>query len=435
MKEVKVLYKLQGFVDHDKSVPFLYFYYDTMSDAENETYFNNLFSSLYKVIVEYDTIDLERISDAKSKKFSELLNSGSLHAFNERILKEYENKGKRKYISYTPPGINLPVPLKKEAGPKPKINERGIMFSDIAGLEKTIETIKKEILLPMEIGDKPFIQRNVPPLRSVLFTGPPGNGKTMLAKAISNETNSYFIFSDAPTLLGKYVGESEKNVRKLFLEGKNHKPAVLFIDEFDTISGNRDGDYGYESYRHLVNQLLVEMQALHEDTGIYLIMATNRLSDIDKAVLRSERIDKVIEVPNPNAEARRQIFNLYFNKQKLDISEELLDLAIRKTDGMCAADIKGICDAVVREEIYNEVYSLKGIKYELKPIYERLDDAVLDVKSKFDGQYNKRRQIGFIRNEGEDKVLQGDRVTAEQPIQATKSLFRKEEKIRIKVKS
>ena len=441
MKELKVLYKLQGFVDPQKTMPFVYFYYDTQADAENESYFKDMFSVLYKVLVEYDTRDLEKIPDAKNKTMSYLLNSGALHTFNERILKEYRNDNKIKYISYKPI-INPPVPLKKEnSANSKKSNVDGITFSDIAGLEKTIEIIRKEILLPMEVGDEPFKKRNVAPLRSILFTGPPGNGKTLLAKAISNETNSYFIFADGPSLLGKYVGESEKNVRNLFIEGKKHKPSIIFLDEADTIAGNRDGDYGYESYRHLVNQLLVEMQALHDDKGRYLIMATNRLGDIDPAILRNERIDKVIEVPNPDAEARSQIFKLYFKKQKLEVSNEILDLAIKKTDGMCAADIKWICDAIVREEIYQEAYSIKGINYEIKPLIERLNEAISDIKNKSDKKYNKQ-QIGFIRDENNDenKSIHKSNMQAveKQTLQLTdsKSLIRsEEEKIKIKIKS
>jgi SpoVK/Ycf46/Vps4 family AAA+-type ATPase len=439
MKELKVLYKLQGFVDPQKTMPFVYFYYDTQADAENESYFKDMFSVLYKVLVEYDTRDLEKIPDAKNKTMSYLLNSGALHTFNERILKEYRNDNKIKYISYKPI-INPPVPLKKEnSANSKKSNIEGITFSDIAGLEKTIEIIKKEILLPMEVGDEPFKRRNVAPLRSVLFTGPPGNGKTLLAKAISNETNSYFIFADAPSLLGKYVGESEKNVRNLFIEGKKHKPSIIFLDEADTIAGNRDGNYGYDSYRHLVNQLLVEMQALHDDRGRYLIMATNRLNDIDPAILRNERIDRVIEIPNPDAEARSQIFKLYFKKQDLKVSDEVLDLAIKKSDGMCAADIKGICDAIVREEIYQEAYSLKGIKYEIKPILERLNEAISDIKNKSDKQYNKHRQVGFIRDEDNANNIHSNmQVVEKQPSPETtnaKSLIRsEEEKIKIKIK-
>ncbi len=439
MKELKVLYKLQGFVDPQKTAPFIYFYYDTKTAAENETYFKGMFSTLYKVLVEYDTRDLEKILDAKNKTLSYLLNSGSLRTFNERILKEYRDDDKIKYITYKPP-INLLAPVKKEnTANSKKSNIEGITFSDIAGLEKTIEIIKKEILLPMEVGDEPFKRRNVAPLRSVLFTGPPGNGKTLLAKAISNETNSYFIFADAPSLLGKYVGESEKNVRNLFIEGKKHKPSIIFLDEADTIAGNRDGDYGYDSYRHLVNQLLVEMQALHDDRGRYLIMATNRLNDIDPAILRNERIDRVIEIPNPDAEARSQIFKLYFKKQDLKVSDEVLDLAIKKSDGMCAADIKGICDAIVREEIYQEAYSLKGIKYEIKPILERLNEAISDIKNKSDKQYNKHRQVGFIRDEDNANNIHSNmQVVEKQPSPETtnaKSLIRsEEEKIKIKIK-
>ena len=439
MKELKVLYKLQGFVDPQKTAPFIYFYYDTKTAAENETYFKGMFRTLYKVLVEYDTRDLEKILDAKNKTFSYLLNSGSLRTFNERILKEYRDDDKIKYITYKPP-INLLAPVKKEnTVNSKKSNIEGITFSDIAGLEKTIEIIKKEILLPMEVGDEPFKRRNVAPLRSVMFTGPPGNGKTLLAKAISNETNSYFIFADAPSLLGKYVGESEKNVRNLFIEGKKHKPSIIFLDEADTIAGNRDGNYGYDSYRHLVNQLLVEMQALHDDRGRYLIMATNRLNDIDPAILRNERIDRVIEIPNPDAEARSQIFKLYFKKQDLKVSDEVLDLAIKKSDGMCAADIKGICDAIVREEIYQEAYSLKGIKYEIKPILERLNEAISDIKNKSDKQYNKHRQVGFIRDEDNANNIHSNmQVVEKQPSPETtnaKSLIRsEEEKIKIKIK-
>lgn len=212
-------------------------------------------------------------------------------------------------------------------------------FSLIGGLESEIQELRKVFEWPLKQPGL-FIKLGIKPPKAALLVGPPGGGKTLLARAVAKEISADFIAVGATDLIGSYVGETERNIRELFAEAKGKKPAIIFIDEVDAIVTNRArAERQYEVTP--LNQLLVLMDGFDPLEGVGLLFATNRLEVIDPAFYRPGRIDKVITVPLPDENARHQILKIH--ARKMPIADETLfcDLA-RETAGFSGAELQGL---------------------------------------------------------------------------------------------
>lgn len=227
-----------------------------------------------------------------------------------------------------------------------------IKWKDIGGLEEIKQTIKEAVEWPLKYSDA-FSQMGIKPSRGILLYGPPGCGKTMLAKAIANESEANFISIKGPAVFSKWVGESEKAIRELFRKARQVSPAIIFFDEIDAIAPRRGYDVGNRVTEQVVNQLLVEMDGLEDLKGVVVIAGTNRPDIIDTALLRPGRFDKMIYVSPPDLKARRQIFEVHMSKMPLEEDFSMDNLA-EKTDGFSGADIEAICReaamSVLRED-------------------------------------------------------------------------------------
>ncbi|MDR0912794.1 MAG: CDC48 family AAA ATPase [Methanobrevibacter sp.] len=217
-----------------------------------------------------------------------------------------------------------------------------IGWGDIGGLDDAKQELKEAVEWPLKHPDT-FEKFGVKPPKGTLLFGSPGTGKTLLAKAVANESDANFIAIKGPELLSKWVGESEKGVREVFKKARQTAPTVIFFDEIDSIATNR-GDSGGDSgvTQRVVNQLLTEIDGMEELQDVAIIAATNRPDMIDPGLMRPGRFDRHIKVDSPNEEGRLAIFKVHTKDMPLAKDVKLEKLA-KATDGYVGADIEAVC--------------------------------------------------------------------------------------------
>ncbi len=232
-------------------------------------------------------------------------------------------------------------------------------WDDIGGLEDVKKNLQEMILYPIEHPDK-FHKFGMSPSKGVLFYGPPGCGKTLLAKAVANECSSNFISVKGPELLTMWFGESEANVRDVFDKARGASPCVLFFDELDSVGVARGsgagGDAGGAGDR-VLNQLLTEMDGCGVKKNLFFIGATNRPDILDEALIRPGRLDQLIYIPLPDAPSRVNIIKAVLRKSPL-AQNVTFDSLAQLTEGFTGADLTELCQratkAAIRESIEAE---------------------------------------------------------------------------------
>ncbi len=221
-----------------------------------------------------------------------------------------------------------------------------VTWEQVGGLEDVKEELREAVEWPLKYPDL-FAQLNATPPKGLLLYGPPGTGKTLLAKAVAHESESNFISVKGPELLNKFVGESEKAVREVFRKARQASPCIIFFDEIDSVAPTRGSSLGDSHVtERVISQFLTEMDGLEELRNVVIIAATNRPDIIDSALLRPGRFDRLLFVPPPDLEARKQIFKIHTRKTPLADDVNLDDLA-RKTDGYTGADIASLANTGV----------------------------------------------------------------------------------------
>ncbi len=220
------------------------------------------------------------------------------------------------------------------------INKPHVHWEDIGGLDEAKEKLRELVELPL-IRPELFVKAGIKPSKGILLTGPPGTGKTLLAKAVATESNANFISVKGPELISKWVGESEKHVREIFKKARQVAPAIIFFDEFDSISKLR-GVSMSDATERVVNQLLTELDGIEELEKVMIVAATNRPDLIDPSLLRPGRIDGIVELGIPDKETRKKILEVHTRSMPLEKSISLQELA-EKTDGWTGADIQALC--------------------------------------------------------------------------------------------
>ncbi|XP_037417638.1 cell division control protein 48 homolog D-like [Triticum dicoccoides] len=230
-----------------------------------------------------------------------------------------------------------------------------VSWTDIGGLDGVKRELQETVQYPVE-HPKKFEKFGMSPSKGVLFYGPPGCGKTLLAKAIANECQANFISIKGPELLTMWFGESEANVREIFDKARQSAPCVLFFDELDSIAtqrGGRVGDAGGAADR-VLNQLLTEMDGMNGKKTVFIIGATNRPDIIDSALLRPGRLDQLTYIPLPDEASRHQIFKACLRKSPVAKDVDLGALA-RFTSGFSGADITEICQRACKYAIRKDI--------------------------------------------------------------------------------
>lgn len=217
-----------------------------------------------------------------------------------------------------------------------------VKWKDVGGLEDVKERLREAVELPLT-DPVSFERMGIKPPRGVLLYGPPGCGKTLIAKALANESRANFISIKGPEVISKWVGESEKAIRTIFKKAKQVSPAIIFLDEIDAIArmrGSRIGDSGVTE--RVVNQLLTSMDGLESLEGVMVLAATNRPDMIDPALLRAGRFDRLLLIPVPDRDSRLEILKVHTRDMPLTKDVSLKEMA-EELEGYSGADIQSLC--------------------------------------------------------------------------------------------
>ena len=222
------------------------------------------------------------------------------------------------------------------------IEKPDVSFKDIGGMKEEILSIQQAIELPLNKPEA-FDKMGLSPPKGVLLTGPPGTGKTMLAKAIANSTSATFLGLVGSELAQKYIGEGGRLVRELFDLAKEKAPSIIFIDEIDSIGSKRldSSTSGDREVQRTLMQLLSEMDGFESNQNVKIIAATNRPELLDKALLRPGRFDRIIEIGLPDRDARENILQIITKQMSLDNST-ILEKIAHKTEGFSGAELKAL---------------------------------------------------------------------------------------------
>src|SRR3989344_5836530 len=270
-----------------------------------------------------------------------------------------------------------------------------VSWTDVGGLEETKEKLKEAVEWPL---NKPevFKRMGIRPPRGILLYGPPGTGKTLLAKAVAKESEANFILINGPSLLSKWVGDSEKAMREVFRKARQTSPTILFFDEIDALVPRRGagGDSGGRVNDKMVNQMLTEMDGLEALNDVVVIAATNRPDIVDPALLRQGRFDRIIYIPIPDESARKNIFEIYLKEMPVTKGIDAQKLATL-TEGYVGADIEGVCREAamiaLREDIKVKEVKMEHFMKALEVVHASVDKDVETAYKELENYFSSAR--------------------------------------------
>ncbi len=256
-------------------------------------------------------------------------------------------------------------------GPAPAGSAPSVTYEDIGGLDDELEQVREMIELPMRHPEL-FQQLGIEPPKGVLLHGPPGTGKTLMAKAVANEIDAHFTNISGPEIMSKYYGESEEQLREVFEEAEENAPAIVFIDEIDSIAPKR-GETSGDVERRVVAQLLSLMDGLDERGDVIVIGATNRVDALDPALRRGGRFDREIEIGVPDKEGRKEILQVHTRGMPLADGIDI-DRYAENTHGFVGADL----ESLTKEAAMN---ALRRIRPQLDLEQDEIDAEILESMS------------------------------------------------------
>jgi transitional endoplasmic reticulum ATPase len=264
-----------------------------------------------------------------------------------------------------------------------------VSWNSVGGLEKIKSELKEAVEWPMKYPES-FDRMGIRPSRGILLYGPPGVGKTLIAKAVAKESEANFIQVKGPSLLSMWVGKSEEGVRKIFERARQVAPCVIFFDELDSLAGKRGLETGTKVTERVLNQLLAEMDGLEDLKDILIIAATNRPDMLDPAVLRPGRFDRILLVNAPDEEGREMILNIHTKKMKKGKNVKIKELA-KKTIGYTGADLEAVAREAamlaLRENIEADEVEKKHFEEALRKIKPSVTKATLEVYKRVEDNF------------------------------------------------
>lgn len=262
-----------------------------------------------------------------------------------------------------------------------------VRWSDIGGLQEVKDTLIEVVEWPLKRPET-FTRLGISPPKGVLIYGPPGAGKTLLARAVATESEANFISVKGPELLSKWVGESEKAVREIFRKARTAAPAIIFFDEIDAIAPTRGTGAGDSHVtERVISQLLTEMDGLESMKDVIVLAATNRPELIDRALLRTGRFDRFVYVPAPDKKSREKIFEIYTKNMPLDEDVEIKKL-VEMTEYFVGGDVEALCREAgmraLRENMDAEIVSMKHFNDAMKTLHASVTPQILENYAKMD---------------------------------------------------
>ncbi len=280
-----------------------------------------------------------------------------------------------------------------------------IKWSDIGGLEEAKNALKEIVEWPLKHPEA-FKRMGIKPPSGVLLYGPPGSGKTLLAKAVANEAGANFISIRGPEVFTMWVGESERKVREIFRKAKQVAPAIIFFDEIDALAPRRGLEAGTRVTETVVSQILTEMSGLEELHNVVVIAATNRPDILDSALLRPGRFDRQMLVPAPDVKSREEIFKIYTKNMPLEKSIDIKRMA-RETEGCTGADIEAVCREAalnaLRKDMKAKTVSRGDFESAMKKVSPSVTPKVIGFYNRLAEQFKAPR----LSEKGEDLTYVG----------------------------
>jgi len=268
-----------------------------------------------------------------------------------------------------------------------------VHWSDIGGLDEVKQELREAVEWPIK-SPEIFQRMGVRPPKGILLCGPPGCGKTLLARAVATESEANFITIKGPEVFSKWVGESEKAIREVFRKARMAAPAVIFFDEFDAIVPRRGMGYADSGVsERVISQLLTEMDGIQTLEDVVIIAATNRPDIVDPAVLRPGRFDRLIYVPEPDEKARLEIFKLYTKTMPLTKDVDLQVLA-RDTKLYSGADIEALSREAALNALRRDISAKEVTFADFRKAMEKIGPSILpDMETWYKGFMKQARKV------------------------------------------
>jgi len=268
-----------------------------------------------------------------------------------------------------------------------------VTWADIGGLDELKLKLRQAVEWPVKHPEV-FTRMGISAPRGLLMYGPPGCSKTMIAKALANESGLNFLSIKGPELFSKWVGESERAVREVFRKARQVKPSIVFFDEIDAVGGSRGGSGGGGRVGdRVLAQLLTEMDGVESLAGVTVVAATNRPDMMDPALLRPGRLDRVVYVPLPDLDTRRKVLEVH--TRKIPVGDCVnLETVAERTEGYSGAEIAAVCNeaalAALEEDVNTDTVTEKHFQTALSNLKPRISKNLFEIYKKFQSEHNNK---------------------------------------------